>query len=103
MTTTEPGHWTTRAPRSLTDLTCPQGHVVQESQDRRWLWHLALDLDGRIEGTESRQLRLDLEQYLHETCAHHWHDRTTDEPGVRWQCIWCNRVEDSDYPAGEAS
>lgn len=104
MTTTDvqPGDWTTRAPRSLTDKTCPQDHVITETQDRRWLWRLALDLSGRIEGTESRQLRLDLERYLADTCVHHWHDRTTDEPETRWQCLWCNRVEDGSLPFPDA-
>lgn len=94
----QPNGWSTRAPRSLTDLTCLQGHVIQESQDRRWLWRLTFDLGMRIEGSEQRQLRHDLDRYLWDTCAHHWHDRTTDEPETRWQCIWCHRVEDGPYP-----
>jgi hypothetical protein len=103
MTTTQPGDWTTRAPRNLTDLTCVQGHVVEEPQDRRWLWRLATHLDT----PGQRQLQMDLERYLTDTCTHHWHDRTPDDVRAMgttlWQCIWCHRVETGEYPQAVAS
>jgi hypothetical protein len=87
--------WTVRAPRSLTDLACPQGHFITQTQDRRWLHRLAMALDHH----DQRQLRLDLARYLADTCAHHWHD-ITDSPPVLplWQCLWCCRVEGPENP-----
>lgn len=88
---TPPADWITRAPRSLTDLVCLQGHVITENQDRRWLHRLVQHLD--IPG--QRQLQIDLGRYLADTCAHHWHDVTgwhCTEPTK--QCLWCHRVED---------
>lgn len=99
----QPGDWIKRAPGSLTDPTCPAGHVITESQDFRWLLRVAAHLDR----PEQRQLQIDLEHYLAEACPHHYHDvtgwgGTTEEA---WQCLWCHAIADSDnfvrpeYPA----
>lgn len=84
-------------PRSVTDQLCPQGHIVTEPADRRWLWHLESVL--AVSGTTDihREKQHALQRYLVETCAHHWHDSEADgDIGAHRQCLWCCIVEWAD-------
>lgn len=73
--------WRDRAPRMLQDtLTGPHGEPCFTSTDRRWLWRLERFI--AVHGTNPTQhaMRLDLHEYLQETCEHHW----DDENGYRY-------------------
>lgn len=86
-------HWTERAPRSLTAEYGPDGKPLVTSVDRRWLWWLEGELSLRSRDG-LHELRRDLAQYLHETCAHHWRHYPDEEEcgGQHWQCLWCDAV-----------
>lgn len=94
-------HWTDNAPRSLLNMfTDSNGAPCFTSLDRRWLWRLADTLAVAATTDILRDLRRDLEQYLHETCDHHMIDYLTCcEPrnetciAPHRQCTWCNHVE----------
>lgn len=87
--------WRDRAPASLTSAYDADGEPCPTPLDRRWLWRLehiiALDARG---GSRLHQVGRDLEQYLRETCEHHWrgHRAEADLPARR-QCAWCHVVE----------
>lgn len=87
-------HWTTRAPRGVTDPNGPDGKPCPTPTDRRWLWRLEGELAILATTDGLRELQRDLAQYLHETCDH-WYGE--DWPGddaipAHRQCRWCNDV-----------
>lgn len=96
-------HWTHRAPAALREsFTGPFGEPCFTTLDRRWLWRVAGMLTVNApHGGHLDQLRVDLVQYLHETCEHHWQhfDAEPEEPGYtvaipeHRQCLWCNTIE----------
>lgn len=90
------GHWMTRAPQSLRDLEGPDGEPLSTHFDRRWLWRLETFLT--VNGTTDlhREMRLDLYQYLCETCEHVWRDMTFGSKDEIYQCLWCNDVVSGD-------
>lgn len=84
-------------PRSITDPFCPQGHVVTEPADRRWLWHLEGSLAVLATTHLLREQQHALRQYLNSTCLHHWHDSEADgDIAAHRQCLWCCTVEWAD-------
>lgn len=91
-------HYTASLPRSVTDLVCLHGHVIEESQDRRILEHVesVLAVNAPM-GSRLDDLRRTIKQHLNETCTHHWHDDPTGYGGIVQpyrQCLWCNVCED---------
>lgn len=86
-------------PRGVLDPLCPDEHIITETTDRRILWNLEMVLSG-LAGTAARDAVRNLRIYLHQTCAHHWHDYEGDllppEAGgipAHRQCLWCHDVE----------
>lgn len=81
-------------PRGLVDLLCPNGHVVEATLDRRWLWHAHTDLTAAASLTPALAgLRDALGAYLASTCEHHWETvivGTADGiTGGGERCLWC--------------
>lgn len=90
--------WRDRWPRGVLDPYCPDGHLIDTPTDRRLLWHLEGWLMVRATTDEQRQMASDIQQYLNETCVHHWHGYAPDpnnehDVPAHKQCLWCNDVE----------
>ena len=81
-------------PPGLTDLLCPNGHIIEVPLDRRWLWHAHTDLTAAVDLTPAlAELRDALGGYLSATCEHHWEtviDGTAEGvAGGGERCLWC--------------
>lgn len=82
-------------PLVVTDLLCPFGHIMDLTQDRRWLWsvHEALTqaaADGTLPPSLAAPLT-GLERHLFSTCEHHW-EIPVDEADLLDEierCLWC--------------
>lgn len=81
-------------PRGVMDPLCPDEHVIEESMDRRVLWHLENHLAVSATTDYLKAAQRNLTTYLHDTCTHHWHEDVADpeHPPLR-QCLWCNEVQ----------
>ena len=94
----ETTHWTERAPAFLRDtLTGPNGEPCFTTTDRRWLWRMEEFIATYAPyGSALDQMRLDLRQYLTESCEHHFRESPACpvyEIGPHRQCLWCTHVE----------
>ena len=84
----------TSAPRGVFSLFCPLGHVITETQDRRWLWQIQESLTNAANSEaglspELAAMSAALDRFLVDTCEHHWEDLSIDgRPGDE-KCLWC--------------
>lgn len=83
-------------PRGVLDLLCPFGHIIGETQDRRWLWHINETLTRHAETLTPEVAKMVevVGRYLAETCEHHWESVVDDDGlGEHLKCLWCETSE----------
>lgn len=74
-----------QVPAAVLDLLCPNGHIIAESMDRRWLWAVLEALRQTPDLPDTLLALSDmLAERLRADCAHHWE---SSDDGDR--CLWC--------------
>jgi hypothetical protein len=85
--------WIDRAPMTLREFALYDGQDMPTTVDRRWLWRLELAMGDAPIGSRMYNVRLDLLEYLRESCEHVWRETEAEDdfPAFK-QCFWCNVV-----------